>query len=592
MDKKYITLRSCAKKYTRDQDKALSPEQTVEHFLARLKEVNLDILKEVRRIDNGRLDIPVYFSVCGSDARDIIGTKKQMGKGSTPEQARASACMELAERFSFFSFLKNSANFITGDYAGMRQAGYPLVSARTLLDSVHDHSRSPELLEKLLAGLPLRWTWATRLGGDSPPQPADNPLLPFSWFFAINEFNGPSAGNTYEEAVLQGISEVVERHVCAVVTRERLKTPTIDPDSVTHPVGRELIDKFRRQNITLYLKDFSLDTGIPTVAALAWDPKTFPETSEIVYTAGTTPDADKALIRALTEVAQLAGDFNSSANYVASGLPKPASLDEVDHVTAADGVIALSQMPCLGDDDMFREIENCRAALAAENMEVLLLDTMHSELRIPAVYTIIPGAHFRERAAGGDAALFAAKLAFDLLSPGPSREEKLTQLKQYLPHAYYLDFYQGRNLYDLGMAADALASFDRAIKHQPRNEDLPYILSYKGCCLRDLGRYEEAVEILEQGRALDDDRPDIHNILGVCHFKLRNHEEAVFHFKRVVELNPASAVDYANLGINLQRLGRLRRAMENYETALALDPSIDFAARGLAEILEAGLEDT
>ncbi len=59
----------------------------------------------------------------------------------------------------------------------------------------------------------------------------------------------------------------------------------------------------------------------------------FPEKSEIVYTAGTTPDPEKALIRAVTEVAQLAGDFNTDSNYIASGLPKPLSMEEVDYLT-------------------------------------------------------------------------------------------------------------------------------------------------------------------------------------------------------------------------------------------------------------------
>ena len=74
----------------------------------KLKKVNLDILKRTIRIDNGRLDIPIYFSLCGTDALNIIGTKKQMGKGGTPSQSEASAVMELAERFSFFQLCKKS----------------------------------------------------------------------------------------------------------------------------------------------------------------------------------------------------------------------------------------------------------------------------------------------------------------------------------------------------------------------------------------------------------------------------------------------------------------------------------------------------
>ncbi len=65
----------------------------------------MDVLARTVRIDTGRLDIPVYISLCGEDATRFTGTKKQMGKGATPQQSEASALMELMERFSFFSFI-------------------------------------------------------------------------------------------------------------------------------------------------------------------------------------------------------------------------------------------------------------------------------------------------------------------------------------------------------------------------------------------------------------------------------------------------------------------------------------------------------
>ena len=37
------------------------------------------ILKSSHRFDNGRLDIPVYFSSCGKDAASVTVSKKQMG---------------------------------------------------------------------------------------------------------------------------------------------------------------------------------------------------------------------------------------------------------------------------------------------------------------------------------------------------------------------------------------------------------------------------------------------------------------------------------------------------------------------------------
>lgn len=573
-----ITLQSCRKHYTYDQDKACTPQETVARFQERLRTINLDILKEIRRIDTGRLDIPVYFSLCGEDALRIIGNKKQMGKGSTPEQSRASACMELGERFSFFSFLKEKDNFLVGDYATMEDQGYPVLGIEYLLQSVHDSSLTAELLHELLAGLPLQWVWALRLS-DSLPL-----LVPFSWFYAINEFNGPSAGNTYEEAVIQGVSEVVERHVCALITRDRIATPAIDPASITDPVARDLLDKFQKNGIEVYLNDFSLDTGIPTIGALAWDPSTFPHKSEIVYTAGTTPDANKALIRALTEVAQLAGDFNSGSNYVASGLPKPLGLDEVSHVVNSGRAIPLSEVIDLKDDDIFEEIMQCVAALQKNDLEILVVNTTHPHLQIPAVYTIIPGAHFRERAMGGNAALFAAKLAADLLE-GEALDAKLAAMQALLPDAYYLHFYRGRHLYENGTIKAALVCFQQALGLHPALEDLPYLCSYIGSCLRDLERFEEAISILRQGLDYDEERPDIHNTLGVCCYKTGRHAEAVTHFRRAVALNPVSAIDYANLALNLEILGADQEAISQYQVALTLDSSLGFAVERLAGLL-------
>lgn len=75
-------------------------------------------------------------------------------------------------------------------------------------------------------------------------------------------------------------------------------------------------------------------------------------------------------------------------------------------------------------------------------------------------------------------------------------------------------------------------------------------------------------------------------MLGVCHFKGNRFDTAVHHFRRAVELNPVSAIDYANLAINLQHLGQAEEAMHNYKVALSMDPEIEFARKGLAELLE------
>ena len=72
-----LRLKDAFKQYKHDQDKIIISEKTVERFKQRLADNKLDILDDIVRVDKGRLDIPVYFSVCGPQARAAIGNYKR-----------------------------------------------------------------------------------------------------------------------------------------------------------------------------------------------------------------------------------------------------------------------------------------------------------------------------------------------------------------------------------------------------------------------------------------------------------------------------------------------------------------------------------
>ena len=574
--KSRIKLNDAYKTYTFDQDKILSPENTVRHFKEKLNKVKLDILKRTVRIDNGRLDIPVYFSICGKDACDIIGTKKQMGKGGTPKQSEASAVMELAERFSFFSFIKNPDNFFTEKFCNIKDKE-TVISFDMIAKSVHDESDDLPAARKIFENLPLKWTWAYNLTREK------EILVPFDWFFSINEFNGPSAGNCAEEAISQGICEIIERHTSSIISHNRLKVPAIRAESATDTLVMEMISKYRHAGVKLFVSDFTLDTGIPTVGVLAYDPSTFPELSEIVWTAGATPDPQKAFSRALSEVAQLAGDFDTASNYVASGLPKFADLADADYVMNPEEMIDIDALPDLSNDNIKIEIENCLAALARIGMDVLLINTMHPKLEIPAFYTIIPGAHFRERALGTSVGMFASKHIADNRNPQEAIAE-LKKIDKELPAKYYVKFYLGSCHIALGDPGTALTYFEEALNLQPNKQDLPSIYSYMGVALKDMGEYRRALSVLKKGEQLDQERTDIYNLMGFCHFKLKEHEAAIKNFKTVIDLDPTSAIDYANIASNYRDMGQPAKAIRYYEMALTIDASIEFARENLAKL--------
>ena len=569
-----IILKDAFKRYTEDQDKILPPEETVKQFMEKLQKLNLDILEKTIRIDNGRLDIPVYISRCGKDAMSVTGTKKQMGKGATPQQAEASAVMELAERFSFFSFYRNPKNFFEEKYCNIKNKAIPF---EMIAQSVHDNYENIDISQKIFENLPQKWTKAFNLTRNK------EVFIPFDWFFTINEFNGPSAGNCAEEALSQGICEIVERHVSSIISQEKLKVPRINPDSATEPLVKEMILKYRNAGIKFYLSDFSLEMGIPSVGILAYDPSTFPEKSEIVWTAGTTPDPQKALSRALTEVAQLAGDFNTSSNYVASGLPKFLKIDEAEFITKQESKTEITSLPDLSNNNIKVEVENCIFALKKKGMEVIVVNTMHPLLEIPAFYTIIPGTHFRERALETSVAMFSAKIIME----SRKSEEAVSELKKIdvlLPGKYYTNFFLGSCYLSMNDPKKAFRYFNKALDLDPTKQDIPSIYSYMGICLKDMGEYRKALSVLKEGERYDKERTDIYNLMGFCYFKLKDHKKSIDCFNKVLKLDPSSAIDYANIASNYRDMEEKDKAILFYEIALAMDPEIDFAKDSLEKL--------
>ncbi len=569
-----LKLADAFKTFTRDQDKVLPPEETLRRFRARLQAGQLDLLEATIRIDNGRLGIPVYLSRCGLDAQRVIGTRKQMGKGATPPQAEASAVMELAERFSLFSFMQDPTNFTCGPMTALRE---PAIPFEAIARSVHDASEDLPKSRQIFESLSFKWTRAFNLTRGQAV------LIPFDWFFGINEFNGSSAGNCKEEAILQGICEIVERHVSSIISHEQRRVPAIRPESAQDPLVVDMLDRYRQCGIRLYISDFTLDTGIPTVGVLAYDPQTHPAVSEIVWTAGTTPSPEKALSRALTEVAQLAGDFNTGANYVASGLPKFRNIADARYVTHPGSEIDLASLPDVSNPNIRMEIESCVQALARRGLEVFLVDTQHPGIQVPAYYTIVPGAHFRERSRSTSVLMFAAKHAVETLA---TREATTTleRIDAVLPGKYFVQFYLGLTRLKAAEPESAVAYFRRALELNPEPAETPSIYSYMGVALKNIGRFDEALGFLHKGLELDPDRTDIHNLIGFCHFKRGEHEAAVAAFKRVIELDPSSAIDHANLGVNYQALGQADKARDCYRLALSLDPGIGFARARLSQL--------
>jgi len=569
-------LQSTPKGYTCDSDKLCTPESTVERVKALFADHG-GILAELRRTDTGRLGIPVYLSICGTQARGVMPTRKQMGKGASPAQAEASALMELAERFSYFSFWADESNFTLATWS-QAEALWPgkVMPIEEIILSVHD-TISPEMAAELMDLVPWRFHPATRV------QDGQEVMVPLDWFKKLNEFNGSSAGNCLEESILQGASELVERHVSAVIDREQPILPTIDLVGLDDPVLADLAQAFKRNGIVLWLKDFSLNMPVPTVGALAYDPATLGVKSEIVFTAGTAASPVKAAIRAITEVAQLAGDFETGSNYEASGLRKFASLGELGWLGEGPST-RIDRLPSIERPDMLQEIEAFCQGLSAQGHTLYTVETTRKELGVAANYSFVPGFHFRERTPRASVGLFVGRILAEE-SPLDQAEAGLDILAAACPEAPYLPFFQGLLTLRRGDALAAIEFFEQAAGLQPDQEDEALALFYHAYSLTQLEQWAEAAPLLAKAVSISPEVKEYHNLRGVCRFKAGNYSDAAGDFEAALALDSGSVMDLANLGLCHKFLGHTDAAATFLSKALEMDPSLEFARKHLNDIL-------
>jgi len=571
-----LRLTSCPKGHTFDLDKAVPPGETVRRVTSILEDKGPGILARTERIDSGRLGIPVYLSQCGPKAQEVLPGRKQMGKGASPEQAEASALMELIERYSLFSFWQNEANvsFATWTEAERMFPG-ALLPLEQILQSVGE-DLDPHLAKQALDLLPWRFAPALEIAGQRGLH------LPVGWFRKLNEYNGSAAGNTFEEAVLQGGCELVERHVCALIDRDRPVLPTLDPESFLDPVLKELYGRYTAQGIHIWLKDFSLGLGVPTVGALAYDPSTWPMLSEIVFTAGTATSPAKAAIRALTEVAQLAGDFHTGSCYDPSGLGKPRDLEACRWIQAGPKA-PLDSLPDASHPDLLREIEALADALQASGYAWYAMDITHPDLGVPATYSIVPGFQFRERAPEASLGMFLGRM---LAEERPLGEAKagLDFLVGLYPEGHFLDFFRGMLELRQERPQAALRLFASSEDHQPSLESKALAAFYQAYALSRMEAWQETLEPLQRAQELSPHSYAFSNLRGVAHFKLGQYAEAAREFSRALEIDGGAALDMANLGLCYLKMGKRGAAKDFFRRSLEIDPGIAFARSYLEEL--------
>ncbi len=233
------------------------PEQTVEiikRFFAALSD---DMRLEESELLDGEIGVYSLSVQLYKGATLLLQTN---GKGMQPAFARASAYAELYERFC--------NRHGTDGYLFDDTAKETAPSLQHLAEAFPAaRGKEAAFLRYLQAECP-----AVRETAYRPLAPEDAPLYADPrHIFTFCGTNGMAAGNTLDEALVQGCSEVAERHVlCRCFFAKPLRLLEI-PDSLLEqqaPESFEKIKAIRAAGFSLRFFDAAAATGLPVVISL------------------------------------------------------------------------------------------------------------------------------------------------------------------------------------------------------------------------------------------------------------------------------------------------------------------------------------
>lgn len=220
---------------------------------------------------------------------------RAMGKGTTLAYSHAGALAEAAE------WLTSCDTARLPGYV----AAHPRDVANALpIPSLLEHiaTATPPVLERVCAlDAAQHWVTGYSLRDDQPREIQ----VPIEYVRLISGPNGRASGNFLEEAIVHATNEIFERRAHVTVLRNRLAVPTIDPDSVEHPVVREQFEFLRSRDIEVILKDLSFGGVLPCVGAYFADPHV-PVDYQFhhFFKVGASFDREEALLRTFTEYCQ------------------------------------------------------------------------------------------------------------------------------------------------------------------------------------------------------------------------------------------------------------------------------------------------
>lgn len=365
-----------SKRFRKGTHRVCSPIETWNRIAPLLPEFGITRVADVTGLDI--LGIPVYQAVRPS-SRNISVSQ---GKGLDIDAARVSAamealelahaeCLEDLEQITTTLEQMQTMNCIRLDDLAWAQEPCSALDRRL-------HWLRAEALHRGKSG------WLPRemieLDFSLAPTPRSN------WFHRTS--NGLASGNTYEEACVHALSELIERHALAIAQRDSTHRRPIALDTIRDEDVLKLIESVRRVDSKIALFDSTCNIGVPVVSAEL----VLPDTSRIWGGSGCHPSPAIALTRAITEAAQSRLTFLSGARddlEVPSLLLSGSALYD-RFLEPADGV-DFAGLPDLSSDDVGRDMSLLCQRLDGRGHPPYIVDLSRSDAAVSVVRAFAPG---------------------------------------------------------------------------------------------------------------------------------------------------------------------------------------------------------
>lgn len=395
------------------------PSLTLENIKPLSKIIGLTRLADITGLDV--LAIPNYSAV-------VPGTEDYIwvysGKGPTRNHAMASALMESIERYSSLPNTDNR-NLIQSSYKELSKK-YTVVHPDQICEPTRFQFRD-DMQTDYLPGFDLLNNEEVMVPASlalfryEPRPPSVNP-------FSFYHTNGLASGNVMEEAVCHSLCELIERdalslaelrasaipfyylrHIAnalkshgfptAPVTIDKFKDEScvfsdVDFSDMEFEPILTLLKIFKRNNISLIVKEITTEIGIPSfnAASVEW------VTHDYGYLAeghGTHPDARIALLRAITEVSQTrAANIQGARDDLRKIKYSQENTDEKRswRFVPSDRKINYSEITSFYNADILDDINLILDRLRRAGLtQAIIVNLTNPRLKVPVVRAIVPG---------------------------------------------------------------------------------------------------------------------------------------------------------------------------------------------------------